>query len=229
MSTFLLYLKKAVLCFIIIVTVGFAYSAIAYANVFTTAQTVAIDKEFYYLVDESTHTQAVGSFAQLQGGAGYLLDGNTREYVAYSVYFNKQDGEAAKKALLEYQTQPILHVISIQSLVFKTPKEKRRAPIVINAFSCLDGCMQVLNREIARLDNGATQQSSKRILSTLIDQFAYLEREYKTSYPAFSNICKNAQMQLQPCVADIIYVKDLRYILCDLGVAYKQLSEEFAL
>lgn len=229
MSTFLFYLKKVALGVAIILTVGFAYSAIAYANVFTTAQTVVLNKDFYYLVDESTHTQAVSSFAQLQGGAGYLLEDNEREYVAYSMYFDKQDGETAKKALSEYQAQPSLQVISIDSLIFKSREEKRRAPMVINAFSCLDGCMQVLNREIVRLDGGATQQSSKRILTTLINQFAYLQHEYQTSYPAFANVCKDAATQLESCVADIVYVKDLRYVLCDLGVAYKTLSEEFSL
>ena len=229
MSTFLFYLKKVGLALAVVLTVGFAYSAIAYANVFATAQTVALDKNFYYLVDESTHTQAVSSFATLHGGAGYLLEGDEREYVAYSMYLDKQDGEMAKMALSEYQTQPAVRVISIDTLVFKTREEKRQASMVVGAFSCLDGCMQVLNREIVRLDNGATQQSSKRILSTLINQFSYLQQQYQTSYPTFAAVCKNTAMQLETCVADIVYVKDLRYVLCDLGVGYKNLSEEFSL
>ena len=229
MSTFSFVLKKLAVILTAVLTVGFAFSSIAYAKSFTAAQTVVLDKDFYYLVDESTHTQAVSSFAQLQGGAAYLLDVETREYVAYSVYFDKTDGEKAVQALSALEVQPSLHVLSVDALVFRTREEKKRAQTVLNAFSCLDGCMQVLNREIVRLDNGATQQSSKRILHTLIKQFAYLEDEYQSVYPAFSTVCKNAKENLELCVTDIVYVKDLRYVLCDLGVAYVQLSQEFTL
>ena len=229
MSAIVLYLKKIGIVLIVILTVGFAYSAVAYSNVLTNAHTVALNKDFYYLVDTSTHTQAVSTFAQLQGGAGYLLEADSREYVAYNVYFSEQDGTAAKQALEAYQTQPSLYTVSVADLVFKTKEEKKQAPIIVSAFSCLDGCMQVLNREITRLDNGATQQSSKRILQTLIKQFMHLSKEYQTSFPEYAAVCANATSQLQACTNDIVYVKDLRYLLCDLGVSYVQLSKDFTL
>ena len=229
MLTFLFFFKKIALAFVVIVSVGFAYSAIAYANSFTTAQTVALDKELYYLVDESTHTQAVSSFAQLQGGAGYVLETDAREYVAYSMYFDKTESESAQTSLQEQDVKTTVHVVSVDALIFRTREQKRRAPAVISAFSCLDGCMQVLNQEIARLEKGATQQSSKRILTTLIDQFTHLQTQHQTSYPEFALVCENAKKQLQNCISDIVYVKDLRYVLCELGVAYAGLSQEFTL
>ena len=222
-------LKKIVIAFVVIVSVGLAYVSIAYANTFTTAQTVVLDKELYYLVDESTHTQAVSSFAQLQGGAGYVLETPTREYVAYSMYFDKSESETAQTSLLAQDVKTTMHVVCVDTLTFRTREEKRRVSTVISAFSCLDGCMQVLNQEIGRLENGATQQSSKRILTTLIDQFSHLQTQYQTSYPAFALTCKNAKVQLQSCISEIVYVKDLRYVLCDLGVAYANLGKEFTL
>ena len=229
MSAIFLFLKKILIAVAIVITIGFTFSSVAYSNVLTNAHTVVLNKDFYYLVDTSTHTQAVTSFAQLQGGAGYVIADDAREYVAYSVYFTERDGTNAKHALEKYQTKTSLYTASIDNLVFKTRKEKRQAPIILNAFSCLDGCMQVLNREITRLDNGATQQSSKRILYTLIKQFTHLSREYQSSFPKYADVCENAAVQLQLCINDIVYVKDLRYLLCDLSVSYVQLTKDFAL
>lgn len=207
----------------------FTFGSIGYANALSRAKTVATEECFYYLVDTSNNTQAVSNFVDLQGGAGYFLQQDNREYVAYAMYMNKTEGEKAKVVLSAQNQNVALVPVYVNNLVFKTKTQKSRSQLVVRALSWLRGSMQILQQEIQRLDRGATQQSSRHVITTLVKQFAYMEKEYRASYSDFSLVCKTAGEQLTVCINDIIFSKDLRYVLCYLGVEYQKLGNTFSL
>ena len=119
--------------------------------------------------------------------------------------------------------------IDVGRLYFKTCEEKRRATLYQSALNCLHGCMEVLDEEINRLARGATQQSALRILGILWRQLSYLSTAYEEPFPKYAQVCKCASEQLNDLLSDIIYVKDLRYLLCDLTTNYIQICADFSL
>ena len=87
----------------------------------------------------------------------------------------------------------------------------------------------MLNGEIKRLEEGATQESSKRILQSLSRQFAYLSKENSMQQEEYTKLCQNASNRVEGFIQGVVYVKDLRYLLCDLCNGYLKLSKNFAL
>ncbi len=197
-----------------------------YAAFIHRAQSVWHGKSFYFLVSPTEHIE-VGVFdAQLDGGAGYLLNDNGREVVVLAAYLNKTDAITAQTGIAE--NSELLN-ISVERLYFKTRREKKNADSYQSALSALYNCMQILEQEIYRLDNGATQNSSRSVLKILQRQFAHMDKEYEGKYSSFSEVCKKAVASLEEIVSDIVYASDLRYLLCELTVGYIALAKEFSL
>ena len=187
-------------------------------------QSIWMGKTFYMLVCKEKNIQVGTHEAQLSGGAGYLFSQKGEEYIALSVYLEKNEGEQARDNVNAYGKEAELLVLPIERLIFKGKAEEKKAKLCQEALNSLYGCMQVLSKEIARLDNGATQQSSRRILDILSRQFSYLAKTYEESYPSFSSVCTKADAFLQECMNNIIYTKELRYLLCSLSDDYLQLA-----
>ena len=179
-------------------------------------------KNFCFLVSKQSHIQAGMHEAQLNGGAGYLLSHKGREYVALSVYLKVEEGERITCVLKEQGEEVELCMLTATSLQLSGKGDKER--MHQEAIDCLYGCMQVLEQEIVRLDRGATQQSSLKIIKTLIRQFSFLAKKYTQNYPAFTKVCLQAKKFLEECANPILYVRDLRYLLCDLCVSYVDLA-----
>jgi len=203
----------------------FTIGNIAYAYVVNHASILPLNKRFYFLVADSTHVETSAHFAVLSGGAGYLLEYNDNCYATISVYLTKMEGEKAAKSLKSQGTK--LVEVSAEAVYLKTKKEKSAAKYLQGAFDCLYACIKILNGEIVRLDNGATQESGERILRELEKQFSYLQEEYKKIFPLFSRLCDTAVKSLEIMRSDIIYVRDLRYLQCELCNGYRKLSQEF--
>lgn len=200
-----------------------------YAAVLSRAEEVRLGKSFYFLVSETDHVEAGAYDARLNGGAGYLLEYDGREYVALAVYLDGEDGEAVQTAMAERGENTRLLQINAEYLYFKTRQEKKDSELYTGALNCLHSCMQILDREIVRLDKGATQQSSKRVLEVLSKQLEYLGKEYETTYTACAEVCQETGARLRELASDTIYGKDLRYLLCELSTKYLELTEAFAL
>ena len=205
------------------------FSALCYAFLLWRVETVALWKSFYYLVSPSTHIQASTHITVHNGGAGYLLQWQGGEYVALSVYIDKEAGVTVQSALFETGEETLLLPITVDKLYLKTAKEKQNREKINGAFSSLYGCIQVVNEEIERLLDGATQQSSKRILRMLGAQLSFLHGEYEIVFPKFSKICKAVEQELFLIVENTVYVKDLRHLMCTLCFSYADLSKNFSL
>ncbi len=225
MSAFFIRVKRL----IGLLSVAFTFVAFCYATALRNAETVSTGKTFYFVVSSSENIEVSTHLTKWNGGAGYPLAYNNGEYAAYAVYFTESEGKAAQTSVAKTGEETEVLALQGNPIAFKSRAEKENAEKIVGAFDCLYGCMQVLNSEIARLEKGATQESSKRILQTLARQFSYLETEHKNTIKGYSSVCENARMHLSGITSDIVYAKDLRYLLCELSVAYVNLSKNFTL
>ena len=200
-----------------------------YAVVLSRVSVYTIDKAFYFLVLEDTKLEVASYEVKLDGGAGFLLNHENRDYVALSVYLSGEEGNKVYESILrKYENAKIVKINS-GKLYMKRDSEKKLAKKIQGGFNSLYGCIEVLEREISRLDKGATQQSSGRILSKIADNLLYLSKKYKNDFKEFSNVCKNSANALNKSVSGIIYAKELRHILCETCANFIKLSQEFPL
>ena len=229
MSAVLFWKKRIYLIVTGIVSTVFVCAFVLYAYFFIGIETVALNKSFYFLVSENTHVEASTHIIEQNGGAGYLLEQADREYVVFSVYLKESDGQSvlAKVGALEKNVSIIER--KVEKLYFKTRQEKEKAEQITGVFRSLYGCIEVLNNEIDRLSNGATQESSERIVNVLCKQLNYIALETEKIFPEMSALCKNTAEKLFALTEGIIYVKDLRYLQCEMCYKYVKLGETFAL
>ena len=227
MKTDFFYKKRIVALAVCICCIFFMLGTFFYAGMLKRAERWAVRKSFYFLVKESTHIEASAEFVGLQGGAAYLLSYQGREYVTYSVYLSEETGRAVQAVFNESDAQ--LLCVSIADIYFKTKREKGYKEEIKSAFKNLDGCMRFLNGVIDDLGSGGTQESAKRLLFSLEKQFSYLASIYIKIFPQYSSICKRGAKEISDLKADIVYTKDLRYLLCLLADAYVTLGKIFSL
>ncbi len=207
----------------------FVTTVFIYAVFLSGAKSVWIGKNFYFLVSENEHVEAGALDVKLDGGAGYLFHYKGKEYVVWSVYFNGEDGKTVQASTSANGKATSLLEVGVERLYFKSCKEKKNASLYQDALACLYNCMEVLGLEIERLDNGATQRSSVETLKILLTQLRYLSKRYEGNFCAYADVCIQAGEYLETLIEDIVYTKDLRYLLCDLSSKYIKLSSFFSL
>ena len=226
MTTEFLYKRigKIVTLFI---TFAFLCFSFVYAAFLSSATIVDTARTFYFLVSPSTHLQVSAHNAAQIGGAGYLIHASGRDYVAFSVYLTDTAASSVSNNLTDTPT----HIIPLESnkLYLKTRRQKGKESVYKNAFSCLMDCIRILDMEIARVEGGATQQSSKRILKSMENTFAFLSKEYQNRFAAFATVCRDAANTLSTFTKSTVYIADLRYLQCALCISYLNLSEDFCL
>lgn len=188
-------------------------------------QVLPTSKSFYFLVNEDTNVQVSIYESVHDGGAGYYIQTDEAEYVALNVYLSKAEGESVQSNLQEDYT---LLCMQANDSYLTTRKQKKDAELLQGAFASLNGCIQVLKAEIRRLEQGATQQSSKELLDILLRQFAYLQKEYKALH-IFTKWIAYASEPLKEAKEEIVYTHQLRYALCTLCQGYVELTKAYAL
>ncbi len=197
-----------------------------YTRYLDNATVEAVSQNYYFLVSDSTSVEASTYEIQLNGGAGYLMEQDGREYVAISTYLTEIEAQTVQK---NWKEDTKIFTVGSEKLYFKKQADKKNAKKIIGAFHTLEDIIEVLHLEINRLEKGATQESCKRILQTLEKQFAFLENEYEGFFPKYSKICQTAIKRLEKMINDTVFVKDLRYLQCELCEAYATLAKDFAL
>ena len=229
MSTEFLIKRRIFKCIAAILPVFFVLFAFVYASFLQSARLCKKEEIFYFLVSESTHIEASTHTAQMNGGAGYVLQTPTRDFVAYAAYLEETGAEHGR-AVLQEQGESV-QILSLRSgdLYVKTPEEKRDSKALFSAFSCLYSNISLLEQEISRLEKGATQESSKRVLEVLKRQFAFLRGEYATFLPEYAAVCEAAERALEESKENVVFVSDLRRVGCELCDSYMKLSKNFSL
>ena len=229
MSTDFLIKGKIFKVLAFLFSVLFVFCSLVYAILIQKAEVEKVSKNFYFLVSNSMHVEASTHAALLNGGAGYVLESGNREYAAYAVYLKEADVEWAQSCMANAGENTRILVLKSGDLYFKGEREKLSKESILGAFSCFYDCISILEQEIGRLEGGATQQSSKRILNVLKRQFAYLALEYDKAFPWYSTACRSAENFLQESMESVVYVTDLRYLACELCFSYIELSENYSL
>lgn len=202
---------------------------LVYAAFLSQTESVWLGKTLFFLVSEPSCVEAGVYDAQLQGGAGYHFHYNQRDYIVYSVFVSAEEGQSACLSLSSSVERVSLLKIIIPYLYFQTYNEKKNITGYTSAIRILYNYIEILNLEIKRLSDGATQQSAKQTLSLLINQLRYTSQIYEENYLIFSQICDDVARTLQSLLKDIVYTKDLRYLLCNLSVNFLQLTSSFSI
>lgn len=227
--TTVFFWKKIILY--ICTVLGIAVAVISFLSMGVTGKSTVLEtqKNFYFLVSTSSHIQASTHNAQYLGGAGYTLAYGDRDYVTYAVYTDVSSGEQAYQSLKQQDKDVLLITLHTKNLRFVTKKDKQSTSTYKSAFECLYAHIRLLNEEIARLDDGATQDSTKRFLKIQRRQFLYMQRQYEKVFSEFSSVCKQAVEQIEEMQSQIVYVKDMRYLSCFLCQSYALLAENVQL
>ncbi len=163
--------------------------------------------------------EAGAEFAQLNGGAGYLLEYEGGIYVAISVYEREESALSVQKDLKEAGTATDLLRVGGASLRFT----KKNAATRKSALRLLESYISVLNGCVYELEKGMTQENCKRLLTILTRQFLQAKKNY-TEYEAFSKACGGWASRLTELCKATVYLKDLRYLLCQQVDAYAKFS-----
>lgn len=208
---------------------GVTSGAMAYAKTLSAVETVALNTDFYYLVSEETRIEVSAELIKLEGGAGYLLQEKDGDCVALNVYLSEKDANSVLRSINGSEKNLSVKRRSSDKLYLKTLTDKKNALTYKGAFDSLYGCMQVIENCAFRLENGMTQESCKRILKKVQGQLGYLSAEYKNSFPDFATLCENKGNALGEILEDIVYLKDLRYVLCEMAGGYVALTDNFKL
>ncbi len=208
--------------------VFFTAFCFVYALFLNRAKAVEIKTGFFYLVREETNVEVGVEFVKLEGGAGYLLRQNGKDYVVLSIYFHENDALAVQANLSDREETKIVYV-GVDTLYFKRAQDKKNAAVYVGALKILRGYMEVFSGTIALLEDGATQESIKRILLPLSRQFACLSQEYAEIYPEFSSVCQGYAKRIEEYCTEILFVGDLRYELCAMTEDYLSLANKFSI
>ncbi len=211
------------------VAVLFTFATLLYAYALTGVKTVGVYKYFHFLVSSSTHIEASTHQVALDGGAGYALLYGEREYVAYNVYMREIDGERALEAVSLQGEEVEILTFGVENLYLKTGKAKKNAQTLLDGMGLLYAYIHLLSEEIARLDEGATQESCKRVLRELSQQLCYVGKGYEEFFPELSSVCGAFAKGLEERTVGVVFARDLRYLLCESCVAYVRFGEKYAL
>ena len=228
MSTF--FLRKNIICWIAsVISTVFVCGVFIYTFILSQTKIVDVNVWFYFLVSEDTRVEAGAEFIKLDGGAGYLLRNNGKDYVVLSVYLEENDGEMVREALAKQGKATRVLSVGIQRLYLKLSKDKKKANIYARAFHCLQSYMKVLTEAVSNLEKGGTQEACKRMIQPLIRQLLFLSEQYQELYPAFAKLCSGAADSLTQISNETVYVKDLRYLLCEWAEKTVILAAKFSL
>ena len=208
----------------IALSVWFAVIAVL-CGVISQKERIDLGKKFYFLVSSSTHIQASTHFVEWSGGAGYLLDYQGCEHVVFSVYLQEQDSLQVQTALMEKDTNVL--TISVDSIYLYKRQDKEKKVSIKGAFQTLYNCCEILEKIIDRYAQGGTQESGKRLLNVLQEQLCFLSKEYRAKFPQYADVCQKSAETISQLLKNTIYLKDLRYLLCELSVSYVDLADMF--
>ncbi len=209
-----------------IVAVFVVLGVYMYTRYLDRATVEAVSQNYYFLVSDSTHVEASTQEIILDGGAGYVLNAEGKEYVTVSSYLSSYEAETIQKSL-DKETRII--ALGVENLYFKTKEEKKNTAKIKGAFQALADCIEVLSKETSRLEKGGTQESCKRILETLRKQFVFLAKEYKDVFLSYGQLCDKTVIELDKLLNNTIFVSDLRRLQCELCYSYVCLAENFSL
>lgn len=221
MRTVFLFIKKAALFLCVL----FIVFSCAISAVLTFSEVRTFRRSFHFVVLRTEKIEVSAGLSELDGGAGYVM--KSGEGVALGVYFSLSQAERVREeASMRYEPLVVLS-FSTEKFRFHSRHEKENADKIIAAFSTLHEYLRLVFDECTRLETGGTQESSKRIVSGVARQLAYLGKENEGADGAFAKACKNASEELFNAAEGIVYASKLRAFLCKYAEEYLSLAERY--
>lgn len=220
--------KKVIGIFTLLLSVLFVLLSFFYSVFLSQIKVVPVRERFYLLVAEELRIEAGAEFIKLEGGAGYLLRYEGKDYLLMSVYLSETDGESVRVSLTGMGRAVQLLSVSIKYLYFKGT-QKKQTTMYTTALDTLKSYLCVMERCVSMLDNGATQESVKRILLPMRRQLLYLSKLYKMEYSPFAKLCFSIATELGKIENGILYARDLRYLSCGIVDGYLRLCSAFTI
>lgn len=144
----------------------------------------------YFLIDDRENVEVGAILSSFQGGAGYVLSVNGREYAVHTVYLSEENGQ---QAVEENGGTKLIEV--------KVKSERTNGAIY--------DVILILEKVIDGLNNGWTQERAKRVLSDVTISLKSLSKTevfYKKPYE-----------KLLKAQEGVLLIKDLRYTVCLLA------------
>lgn len=189
-----------------------------------------LQKTFYFLTAQPQSVQTCVLDVRKDGGAGFLLNSSNQPKVALSVYFQEEEATKAKEANLKKYENLKVTPKTCAKLYLKRDSEKKSAKKIAEGFEGIYTAARFLDETVKMMENGATQNAAKSLLVRLS---AYLERltnAYKGGVSeGFSYVFQNARNSVDKICLNIITVKDLRYLSCQLCADYFDLFSNYSL
>lgn len=219
--------KKRIMRLISIFCTLFIFFCIWLAFFIMQARKTIINTSFYFLVSKDMRVEASAELMKWEGGAGYLMKRGDKQYVAYTVFTDKVEGETVQRRLGLSGKETLLLQTKVEALYFKG-KKKKKASLYISALELFRSYIDILKECITRLENGMTQEACKRILNVLMMQFHYAKNCYN-EYIEYSKLCQKSSEDLQYLCRNTVYLKDLHYLLCWQAEKYVELCSAFSL
>ena len=192
----------------------------------STVKTVVWEREFYFVTSASENVQASLYTVTMDGGAGFPIEDKDMYHIAYSVYFTQDTALSAAYAVQAFGEDVKIIKRSTGKLYFKGRKEKKQKSKTLNALKGLENCMQLLQTEIKRLEDGTTQQASKRRIKAIIMQLRCLA-DANMYISTYAQGCQVSAERLERSIKEIVFVKTLRFELCNLSETYLKTCEKF--
>lgn len=220
------FLFKKIILWIIILFFFMACVIGAFCRLYV--KKVDLKTSFHFLVSEEKSVEAGAEFIKLEGGAGYILRYENKDYAVLSVYLSQEDASSVQEVLSLQNRQTQLISVSAPILCFFGKKQCKKENVYVGALRTLYACLTVLEETVSKLEKGMTQEKSKGILAGLKKQLSYMSEVYADGYPAFSVLCEDLAGKLPTDKESVIYASRLRYLQCEAVDGYLNVTKEFS-
>ena len=222
-----IFYKKFIFHIASVVCVTFFLCACVYAGIIANAERVFVGASFYFLVTEDVKVEVGAEFAKLEGGAGYLLEYDGVERVTLAVYLEESEGLSVQQNLQKDGKSTALLYKGVSSLCFKG-REKQKSSLYVNGLNTFKSYITILKGIVDGLAKGFTQERCKSLLNIQLKQYNYAQACYSSYQPLCEALGESAK-QLSNILREVVYLKDLRYLLCWQTEKYISLCSQFSL
>ncbi len=219
------FVVRALLCCFVLFICGICFLT-AY---FQSVKKVFVSFRYYYLVCEDAYTEAGAIAVYNEGGASYFLEDGKNEWLALSVYTNRDDVQRVIQMLSKQEKKVNMIEKEVDVLYFKGAREKAFVDAYVKGLKIFDGYIRVLEECIYRLDDGLSQEKARGILLLITRQLKHCGDSYAHNFPALSKACMQARERLEDICSSVIMAKDLRYLVCEMAEENIARAKEFVL
>ena len=170
------------------------------------------------------------TFSSLRAIAGFLLKSEKHDKVALCVYFQGEEATKIKNANSQKYENLQITAQTCANLYLKRDSEKKQAKIIKSGFDGIYTAARLLDETGKMLEKGGTQNTAKSLLKRISSYLESLSEKFKQNKISnFEKVFKNAKSKVDEICTQVVYLKDLRYLSCNLCSEYFRLYSSYSL